>query len=184
MSKERLLPLFILLGCQVETPSAKTPDASPVPSPLAGTAVHAGRAPGKIEPGVSSDCTNYSVIAQGPYQYQSNMWASDKAKGPFEQCVLSRQLDGKTQLGWTWAWPGFERLGFGYPELIRRLPSHPRTARAFVGGLPSRLLNAEGVDWRLPRLRSTGQTFAETLFLGLEQCSRGCLRARTPPRNA
>jgi len=79
---------------------------------------HSARAPGKGQAGVASNCINYSTTIDGPFQYQNNMWAQDKATGPYEQCVLSQKIDGKTRLGWTWNWHGFEELGFGYPEII------------------------------------------------------------------
>jgi Glycosyl hydrolase family 12 len=118
MPNTKWLSLLVLAGCQTANPSSTAPAGSPRQSLPASKARHAGRAPGRTEPGVASDCVNYSVTTRGPFQYQNNMWAQDKAKGPFEQCVITRQIDGKAQLGWTWDWPGFEPLGFGYPEII------------------------------------------------------------------
>jgi hypothetical protein len=60
----------------------------------------------------------YSVLTHGSLQAMNNAWAREKAKGPFEQCVLQRDAGGQKQLGWTWAWPGFEPEGFGFPEII------------------------------------------------------------------
>jgi hypothetical protein len=75
-------------------------------------------APGKDQPGVTSDCGNYSVLAQGSLQVMNNVWAREKANGAFEQCVLRRGTGGQVQLGWTWAWPGFEAGGYSFPEII------------------------------------------------------------------
>lgn len=116
MANWKCLPLFALLGCQMGTPTT-TPSA-PAPRPLAAKAAPAAAAPARQEPGVTSECSNYASTTRGPFQYQNNMWAEGKAQGPFEQCVVSRQIGGKTQLGWTWNWPGYEPLGFGYPEII------------------------------------------------------------------
>ena len=57
-------------------------------------------------------------MAHGSLQFMNNMWAREKAKGAFEQCVLRRGAEGQAQHGWTWAWPGFEPLGYGFPEII------------------------------------------------------------------
>lgn len=75
-------------------------------------------APGKSARGVSSHCADGWKVDLGPYEYMNNMWAKAKAKGPYEQCLLTREGDGRTEMGWTWAWPGFDPLGFGYPEII------------------------------------------------------------------
>ena len=118
MPNRKWLSLFMLLGCQARSPMATTPEhaAPPLQGALEGT--HGGRAPGTAQPGVTSDCGDYSITTQGPYQYLNNTWAQDKAKGPFQQCLITRKIAGKTQLGWTWNWPGYERLGFGEPQII------------------------------------------------------------------
>ena len=115
MANGTWLPLLTLLvSCQAAKPSATSFE----PRPPAAESAHAVRAPAREQPGVTSDCSNYSTTTQGVFQYQNNMWAEGKAKGPFDQCVVSRKIAGKTQLGWTWSWPGYEPLGFGYPEII------------------------------------------------------------------
>ena len=116
MANGKWLALFTVLGCQTGTPSA-TP-SEPAPRLPGAESAQVARAPAKQQPGVTSDCGNYSITTQGAFHYQNNMWAGGKAKGPFEQCVVSRKIAGKTQLGWTWSWPGYEPLGFGYPEII------------------------------------------------------------------
>jgi Glycosyl hydrolase family 12 len=118
MPNGKWLPLLMLVGCQAQAPIAMTPEHASPPLQGASESTHAVRAPGRTEPGVTSDCVDYSITTQGPYQYQNNTWAQDKAKGPFEQCVVSRKIAGKTQLGWTWNWPGYDKLGFGEPEII------------------------------------------------------------------
>jgi len=131
------LPLFVVLGCQTSTPSP-----SQAPSPARGVASEAatlGWAPARRQPGISSDCINYSTTSQGPFSYQNNMWAEAKAKGPFEQCVIARKLQGKTQLGWTWNWPGYEPLGFGYPEII--FGWKPWSSQSTTALLPLRISN-------------------------------------------
>ena len=135
MPNWKWLPLFTLLGCQTGKPRATPPELAPSrPAPEAG---HASLAPAKAEPGVTSDCTNYSTTSQGRFQYHNSMWAQDKAQGPFEQCVVARKIAGKTQLGWTWNWPGYEPLGFGYPEII--FGWKPWSAQSTTPALPLRI---------------------------------------------
>jgi hypothetical protein len=53
----------------------------------------------------------------GPNRYENNQWGSKKAKGRAEQCLLTREVGGDTELGWTWNWPGFDASVFAYPEI-------------------------------------------------------------------
>jgi len=78
----------------------------------------AHNAPGKYGSGISSECNNGYSVADGPYRYENNQWGSDKAQGPFEQCLLKRSVDGKTQRGWSWSFPGTDPSVFSYPEII------------------------------------------------------------------
>lgn len=104
-----------LASCQSSTPAARAPEAAASQSAaLAPTA----QAPGKTQPGVTSDCGNYALMTHGSLQFMNNVWAREKASGPYEQCVIRRGSDGQQQFGWTWTWPGFEPLGFGFPEII------------------------------------------------------------------
>ncbi|HKO93733.1 MAG TPA: hypothetical protein VJU61_21415 [Polyangiaceae bacterium] len=110
-----------LFACQANTstPAAQAPEvAAQPPSSEQPAAAPLASAPGKAQPGVTSDCGNYSVIAQGSLQVMNNVWAREKAQGAFEQCVLRRGTGGQAQLGWTWAWPGFEPGGYSFPEII------------------------------------------------------------------
>jgi hypothetical protein len=95
---------------------------------------------------VTRDCVNYSTTIQGPYHYQNNMWAEGKAKGPFEQCIVARKSAGKTQLGWTWNWPGYEPLGFGYPEII--FGWKPWSERSTTPALPLRISEIRALTLR------------------------------------
>jgi hypothetical protein len=75
-------------------------------------------APGKYQEGVSSHCNSGYAVADGPYRYENNQWGSGKAQGPFEQCLLKRTVNGQTQRGWTWSFPGTDPTVFSYPEII------------------------------------------------------------------
>jgi hypothetical protein len=79
---------------------------------------NAHNAPGKYESGVSSECNNGYSVADGPYRYENNQWGSDKAQGPFEQCLLKRTVNGQKQRGWSWSFPGTDPSVFSYPEII------------------------------------------------------------------
>jgi len=57
-------------------------------------------------------------MASGSLQFMNNAWAREKAQGGFEQCVLRRGVADEAEFGWTWTWPGFEPLGYGFPEII------------------------------------------------------------------
>jgi hypothetical protein len=54
----------------------------------------------------------------GRYRYENNVWGSKKAQGKFKQCLLTRERDGKTEVGWSWDWPGFDASVFAYPEVV------------------------------------------------------------------
>ncbi|HYQ44677.1 MAG TPA: hypothetical protein VER11_21985 [Polyangiaceae bacterium] len=86
------------------------------PSETASVATLAG-APGKAGAGTIANCTPESTEMVGPYRHNNNQWGHDKAKGKYEQCLLTRQLDGHTERGWTWSWPGFDASVFAYPEI-------------------------------------------------------------------
>jgi len=95
--------------------------ATPTPLPSAGTAAPAigasDGAPGKSAPGVTANCQPEATQTIGAYRYNNNQWGSKKAKGKPEQCLLTRQVAGHTEHGWTWSWPGFDASVFAYPEI-------------------------------------------------------------------
>lgn len=75
-------------------------------------------APGKHSPAATADCTIWSSYMDGPYKYENNQWGHEKSAGGFEQCLLRRQLGGRTEYGWTWSWPGHDPSVFAYPQII------------------------------------------------------------------
>lgn len=83
----------------------------------ASSASNPGGAPGKTGTGVIANCTPESTEMAGPYRYNNNQWGHDKAKGKYEQCLVTRRVDGHTERGWTWSWPGFDPSVFAYPEI-------------------------------------------------------------------
>lgn len=91
-------------------------------SALAGAGCHprpeAHAAPGASGANVSSKCNAGYSVADGPYRYENNQWGSGKAQGPFEQCLLTREVGGKKERGWSWSFPGTDSSVFSYPEII------------------------------------------------------------------
>jgi hypothetical protein len=75
-------------------------------------------APGKALSGVTTRCDAWASFTEGPYKYENNVWGSNKANGAYEQCLLKRTVDGRTEIGWTWSWPGHDPSVFAYPEII------------------------------------------------------------------
>lgn len=74
-------------------------------------------APGKRAPNVAADCAPFAQVMDGPFRYVNDQWGSAKARGDFEQCLLTRTLDGKHERGWTWNWPGLDLTVFAYPSV-------------------------------------------------------------------
>jgi hypothetical protein len=72
----------------------------------------------KLGSGVTARCGAWEVHVDGSYKYENNQWGQKKAKGKFEQCLLKRTVQGRTEIGWTWNWPGVDPSVFAYPEII------------------------------------------------------------------
>ena len=48
----------------------------------------------------------------------NNMWGKASAgAGPWQQCLQTRQKDGRTDYGWFWQWPTRDGL-YAYPEIL------------------------------------------------------------------
>jgi hypothetical protein len=105
----------VLAACSA-TPDAAAPEAPP--SASAGALEAGTGAPGQHLPGVLADCQAWAMRHEGRLRYENNVWGSKKAQGKFQQCLLSREHNGKQQLGWTWSWPGFDPTVFAYPEIV------------------------------------------------------------------
>lgn len=108
----------------------------------------AHNAPGKYQEGVSSECNNGYAVADGPYRYENNQWGSGKSQGPFEQCLLEREVNGKKERGWTWNFPGTDSTVFSYPEII--FGWKPWTGgKTTHPALPTRVGDYAKLTWRL-----------------------------------
>jgi len=80
-------------------------------------ASNAVSAPGKNEPGVTANCRPDATEMSGPYRFNNNQWGRKKARGGAEQCLLTREVAGHSERGWTWNWPGVDPTVFAYPEI-------------------------------------------------------------------
>jgi len=54
----------------------------------------------------------------GARRFENNHWGVGKVVGRFEQRLLQRRRRGRDQMGWSWRWPGLDRIGFAYPEVL------------------------------------------------------------------
>lgn len=71
----------------------------------------------------------------GARRFENNHWGVGKVVGRFEQRLLQRRRGPHDQIGWSWRWPGLDRIGFAYPEVL-------------VGWKP--WAGGEPTDWRFP----------------------------------
>ena len=74
--------------------------------------------PGAQDRSVSASCGNGATFRDKPYTWENNQWGSGKNHGSYQQCLLERDVNGETQHGWSWIWPGTDSSVFAYPEII------------------------------------------------------------------
>lgn len=60
----------------------------------------------------------WAYHVEGSRRFENNHWGAGKADGRFEQRLLQRRRAGRDQTGWSWRWPGLDRTGFAYPEVL------------------------------------------------------------------
>jgi len=122
LAKTSFTSLCLLAGTGGLSSCAAAPDAAPVESPPSRSAgelkSNAVGAPGRGLADARADCNHWATITSGRYRYENNVWGMKKATGKFEQCLLSRERNGKKEIGWTWSWPGFDPSVFAYPEVV------------------------------------------------------------------
>ena len=54
----------------------------------------------------------------GMHRYENNTYRADRARGSFAQRLVTRRRAGRTELGWTWRWPGLDPEAFAFPEVV------------------------------------------------------------------
>jgi hypothetical protein len=75
-------------------------------------------APGTKEEGVTAACSANEVIMDGIYKYENNTWGVTSSTD-YEQCLITKEVDGETKRGWTWNFYGqAPNFVFSYPEII------------------------------------------------------------------
>jgi len=74
--------------------------------------------PGAQDRSVSATCGNGATFRDKPYTWENNQWGSGKEHSSYQQCLLERDVNGETQHGWSWIWPGTDPSVFAYPEII------------------------------------------------------------------
>jgi hypothetical protein len=118
---------FLVVGCAAPRapdpvqPATPAPQVTPPAAAERNTAPSAPEpwhAPGSSLPGVDARCSEWASIEVGPYRYENDTWGSGKARDKWQQCVLTREVGGKAEHGWTWNWPGNDPSIFAYPEII------------------------------------------------------------------
>jgi hypothetical protein len=133
----------LALGCQRGAPPPAAAGEHAASGETAGAETR-GLAPGGAAAGVTSECGAYATLERGSYQLMNNAFAREEARGPWEQCLLRREVDGKEQLGWSWSWPGFRPSSYGFPELI--FGWKPWSERSTDARLPVRLADVQRLD--------------------------------------
>jgi hypothetical protein len=74
--------------------------------------------PGAQDRSVTATCGNGATFRDKPYTWENNQWGSGKEHSSYQQCLLERDVNGETQRGWSWIWPGTDTSVFAYPEII------------------------------------------------------------------
>ena len=141
-----ILGLILGFGCQRAAAPAAGAHSGPGTVEAAESVETRGLAPGNELPRVTTECGIYATLERGSYQLMNNVFAREQARGPWEQCLLRREVAGKEQLGWTWSWPGFLPSSFGFPELI--FGWKPWSSRSTDARLPVRLADLQSLRVR------------------------------------
>ena len=119
-----------IAGCDhgVVPPAAGSLDSVPVPTseatPEAGVAVP------------EAHCGDWDTLADSGLVYQNNVWGKGDI-ADYEQCLLTRGLDGATEYGWRWRWPRGNGRVKSYPEVI--YGQKPWDAESSTSVLPARI---------------------------------------------
>jgi len=101
-----------IAGCayDVGPPAAADLDSSPAQSSeTTESAVEAEEA--------EAYCGDWHELADSGLVYQNNVWGKGDI-ADYEQCLLTRRLDGTTEYGWRWQWPKGTGQVKAYPQVI------------------------------------------------------------------
>ena len=119
-----VLPGLIIAGCghEVGLPAAADLEAPPVRSSEA------------AEP--EAHCGDWHELADSGLVYQNNVWGKGDI-ADYEQCLLTRRLDGATEYGWRWQWPKGAGHVKAYPQVI--YGHKPWNSASTTSVLPARI---------------------------------------------
>ncbi len=56
--------------------------------------------------------------AVGKQRYENNSYGAERARGHFEQRLVTRRKEGVVETGWTWRWPSLNAEPFAFPEVV------------------------------------------------------------------
>ena len=62
-------------------------------------------------------CGDWDTLIDSDLVYQNNVWGKGNI-ADYEQCLLTRSLDGAIEYGWRWRWPKGNGQVKSYPEVI------------------------------------------------------------------
>ena len=63
------------------------------------------------------ECADWANMWSGEYQLVNNVW-NKGAVTDYEQCLVTRVVDGQEQYGWRWQWPPGGDEAKAYPQVI------------------------------------------------------------------
>ena len=100
-----------IAGCDYEVglPSAADLETSPVQFSEA--------TPGAEVAVPEAHCGDWDTLTDSDLVYQNNVWGKGDI-ADYEQCLLTRSLDGAIEYGWRWRWPKGNGQVKSYPEVI------------------------------------------------------------------
>ena len=89
--------------------------------PVAGDDMAAGSevapAPRSAPDEPQAHCADWTELTDSGLIYQNNVWGKGDLVD-YEQCLLTRTVDGMVEYGWRWQWPAGSGRVKAYPEVI------------------------------------------------------------------
>ncbi len=76
--------------------------------------------PSSLPPGslASASSDSWDCRDAGGHRYENNSFGAARARGHFEQRLVTRRREARAQTGWTWRWPGLDAEAFAFPEVV------------------------------------------------------------------
>ena len=81
-------------------------------------------------------CGDWAELADSGLVYQNNVWGKGDI-ADYEQCLLTRSVDGVVEYGWRWQWPKGTGHVKAYPQVI--YGHKPWNAASTASVLPARI---------------------------------------------